>query len=309
MRKLANGIAMILFLSLLSGLSGCAFSDPRIEGIPPTAPASSSALFSQAAEEVRTAWGLVTGMAGADPAGPGQKWSAMSDTLRAQWLVLVGPDPVHRLAAAGIASPSPSAAGTSVTADQALSTARDNDLSRAAGTKGVDAAFWASLAAGLEQVRLGLTGPYEAATPAAQSVTVAITDESAALSDLMSRYDEGIFAIRAAMGFLDLSSPDGLAFRGALSSLQDDLASLTELAGPSGAVPSDAQGIYELPSGRDRDASLALLASTQKSLTEAAMVWVASASDPARATVYVMSDATLAMSFGIGTAVWPGWPD
>jgi len=307
MRKLIKVSVALLFAA--SVLSGCAFSDPRIAGTPPPGP-SVPADFAQAADEVRTAWGAVSGLAILDPGT--QRWKDMSQTLASQWLVIVGPDPLHRIVAtdANIGDPTPvSDLGEGVmAADADLTSARDNALSRANSSTGLATAFWAGLAAGLEQVRLGLTGPYDVATPPDPTATVTVLDEPTSLSNLISRYDESIFAMRSAMGFLDPSDPDQSAFKVVLSTLQTDLGTLTDLAISAGATPAG-QGIYELPPGRDHAAAVALLAGAQKALTEASMVWAASATDPTQATPYVMSNAALAMGFGLGTAAWPGWPD
>jgi len=299
----------VAVLFVVSVLSGCAFSDPRIAGTPPPGP-SVPADFAQAADEVRTAWGAVSGLAGFDP--DNRQWKDMSGTLSSQWLVIVGPDPLHRIAAvdANIGDPTPVSDlvdGTAA-ADEALTSARDNALSRANSSTGLAAAFWAGLAAGLEQVRLGLTGPYDVAVPPDPTATITVLDEPTSLSHLISRYDESIFAMRSAIGFLDPSDPDQSAFKVVLSALQTDLGTLTDLAISAEVAPAG-QGIYELPPGRDHAAAMALLSSAQKSLTEASIVWAASAADPSQATPYVMSNAALAMGFGLGTAAWPGWPD
>ena len=290
-------------------LAGCAFSDPRIEGVPPSGPAHSTQ-YAQVGDDVHTAWGLLAGMADLDSSN-GQ-WASMAQTLASQWLVLTGPDPLHRLpaneATLGDATLVADASDATAAANTALTSARDTALSQANSSAGLAAAFWAGLAAGLEQVRMGLAGPYEAATQPDHTVTITIMDESTALSDLISRYDEGVFAMRSAMGFMDPSDPDQSTFKVVLSTLQTDEATLTDLSVSTGASPTP-PGLYELPSGRDHDAAMALLARTQKALTEASLVWAASSTDPTQATEYVMSNATLAMGYGLGTAAWPGWPD
>ena len=241
-----------------------------------------------------------------------QQWKDMSEILASQWLVLVGPDPYHRLAAANayIGDPTPvtNLSDGAAAADLALISARDDALSQANASTGVETAFWVSLAAGLEQTRLGLNGPYESPTLPDSTKTITILDEPTALSELISRVDEGIFAMRSSLGFLDPSDPDQSRFKVVLSTLQTNLATLSGLAASAEATPIN-QGIYELPPGRDRAAAMALLSTTQKALTEASVVWAASAADPTQATPYVMNNATLAMSFGLGTAAWPGWPD
>ena len=307
MRKLVKAVVAVLLAA--SALSGCAFSDPRIEGLPP-AGSSTAASFTGEADDVHAAWEAVSGLAGLDP--DNQQFKDMSATLASQWLVLTGPDPYHRLSAVGadIGTPSPISdlgEGTA-SADTALTSARDNALSQANASTGLETAFWAGLAAGLEQVRLGLTGTYGAAIPPDPTVTITMLDEPTALSDLISRYDEGIFAMRSAMGFLDPADPDQSSFQTVLSSLRTDRANLAGLAASAEATPTS-QGIYELPPGRDHAAAMVLLAATQKALTQASVAWAACASDPTQATPYVMSNATLAMGYGLGTAAWPGWPD
>jgi len=307
MRKLVKiSVAALLAVSVLSG---CAFSDPRIEGAVPAEP-SSMGDFSQAGDDVHTAWEAVAGMAALDPSN--QQWGLMTETLASQWIVLVGPDPLNRIQAKGADIGDPGSFASvddgKTAADDALTTARDSALSQANSSTGLATAFWASLAAGLEQVRLGLSGAYDPAPKPDSNATVTIVDEPTALSELISRYDEAIFAIRSSMGFLDPADPDQSYFKALLSTLQSNLADLTDLAVTAQATPTP-HGIYELPDGRGHDAAFAMLASTQKALTEASVVWAASTSAPATATPYVMSNATFAMDYGLGTAAWPGWPD
>ena len=304
MRKLIK--IPVLALISVSMLAGCAFSDPRIEATPPVGPSVSDD-YAQVADDVHTAWAAIVGLA---TASSDQRYTDMSETLASQWYVLVGPDPLHRIPAAGatLGDPSPNSGDETTTADTALASARDKALSQATSSTGLETAFWAGLAAGIEQVRLGLTGSYAPATMPDPTVTITIMDEKTSLSNLVSRYDEGIFALRSAMGFLDPYDAAQSTFRNVLACLQTDLATLTEMSVSAGATPTP-PGIYELPPGRDHDAAMALLARTQKSLTEASLVWAASADDPAQAVPYVMSNATLAMGYGLGTAAWPGWPD
>jgi len=297
--KIPAAVLLVIFM-----LSGCAFSDPRIEGTPPPGP-SVAADFVQVADEVHAAWKAVASLPDSDQS------ASMAATLASQWLILVGPDPLHRIPAVGgigDPTPDPSLGDGTAGADSALASARDDALTHANASTGLATAFWAGLAAGLEQVRLGLTGPYEPAIAADPAVTVTIMDESTSLSNLISQYEAGIFAIRSALGFLDPASTDQSAFRVVLSSLQTDLAALTGMAASSETTPSG-QGIYELPPGRDSAAAMTLLSTTQKSLTESSLVWAASAADPSQATPYLMRNAALAMGYGLGTAVWPGWPD
>ena len=300
--KISAAVLLTVF-----ALSGCAFSDPRIEGTPPPGP-TVAADFEQAADEVHAAWNAVANLAASTGS---QQWGSMADTLASQWLILTGPDPLHRISATdaiGDPTPDPSLGEGTSGADSALVTARDDALTQANASTGLATAFWAGLAAGLEQVRLGLTEGYDPATPADPTVTITILDEPTALSDLISQYEAGIFAIRSAMGFLAPADPDQSTFRIVLTGLQSDLSALTGMAASSEATPVG-QGVFELPPGRDSAAAMALLATTQKSLTDASMVWAASSVDPSRATPYLMRNAALAMDYGLGTAAWPGWPD
>jgi hypothetical protein len=241
----------------------------------------------------------------------------MAKTLESQWLVLTGPDPINRVAGeaqigqAQAVAPGPDA---TTAADQALSTIRDNALARAAEARARAAAMWASLAASAEQLRQGLTNDY-AAPPAVDpsvTLTVKVVNDTVAGSgwiDLVNAYHEAIFAVKAAIGFLDPNGSDASAFEADLSDLQNHLASLIDLGRTIEATPPPGDGIYELPAGRDRAAALALLAQAQQRLTSASAIWVASTEDPASAAPYLVDNATLASAYTLGSAVWPGWPD
>jgi len=276
---------------------------------------SSDPLFSaalvQGASDLRAAWSVVASIQAADPGTP--KWEAMATTLEAQWMVLVGPDPLTRTPAVNIdigapTAPDPAEDPTLQAAD-ALSAARDFDLEQAKASTGLAAAFWASLACSAEQVRLGLTGPYNDPVPADPAATILVTDEATALTAVLSRYDEGAFAMRAAEGFI---TSTGALQRGVITArltIQDDMASLADVAATAHVTVPTSQAVYELPAGRDDAAAQSLLASTQASLVESTASWVASAADPSSAIDYMMTNATLAMPVGDGTAQWPGWPD
>ena len=306
MRKLSGLLIGVMAATL--ALTGCAFSDPRIAGTP-VAPATDPGLTAQAeaAGQTHTAWRAVAGLAAADPATP--KWAVMADTLAAQWRVLSGPDALHRVSAVAADIGEPAAVEDAdealTTADDALRAVREANLDRAGQASGLAAVFWASLAAGAEQVRLGLRSDYGTATEADAGATIATTDPDTAWSELACRYDEGIFALRSALGFLDADDSAGEVIASAVAALRHDKASL----GSASTAPPGCPGIYELPPGRDRAASLNLLATTQQSLVEATAVWLASVDDPASAVGYLMTNATLASPLGLGQAVWPGWPD
>lgn len=309
MRKLIGSALGVVLL--LCALSGCAFLDPRIDGTPTnsaTDPFSSE--YADQAENIHSAWESVAVLK-SDPTAA--KWAEMSATLYSQWLVLTGPDPVHRVAATGTEPETVPGSYTSFDdvvqhADEALVTARDSALTLAGSSTGLYVGFWASLGASLEQVRLGLTGPYDQPIAPDPARTIETTGNDEALTALIDRYTEGVFAIKAALGFLDDSGPDWPQFQTVLSTLEKDLSDLNALAA-SQNIAVDPAGLYELPSGRDRDTSLQLLSGIQTSLVDAAAVWASSAADPTDAATYLMHAATLAMPYGIGTAVWPGWPD
>jgi hypothetical protein len=295
----------------LACLSGCALSDPRISGTPPTPTVSALVTAAQAtAPTLQAAWQAVAGLARFDPANTG--WAAAATTLRDQWRVLVGPDPISRFAAdadPGTPLTVSSAEGGLSAADAALTAARDAALAELESTPGLPAVFWAGLAAGVEQVRQGLTLTYGPATPANPAVTVAITDETAAWTTLISRYDETVFALDAATGFFDPADPDRQQFPVIRAALHTDRAALAGLADAVNATPPEPAGIYELPPEHDAAAARALLAASQQRLVEAAAVWVASAADPTLAAPYLLKTATLTLDHGTGWAEWPGWPD
>ena len=307
MRRILGLLVSVMVMS--STLAGCAFSDPRIAGTPePPSANPGLATQAEAAEEIQAAWQALASLAAADPAT--SKWAAMSATLQAQWRVLVGPDALNRVASvsANIGKPSTLSPEEAVeTAETALEKVRDADLVRARQSTGLTAAFWASLAAGAEQVRLGVQGDYTAAIPADLSATIATADPATAWSDLVCRYDEAVFALRSALGFLSSDDSARPAMVSAVATLRRDEASLTSLS-TSTTAPS-CSGIYQLPPGRDRTASLDLLTTTQQSLLEATAVWLVAAENPDKAIDYLMANATLASPLGLGAAQWPGWPD
>jgi len=314
MRKLVSWAVGAIVV--MSSLAGCAFSDPRIEGTPPSPSAGLAGISdaSQATSEVQAAWAAVAGIAAIDPGTP--KWQDMAATLDAQWLVLRGPDPVNRVSSPP-ANPGSPTTFTAVqdgltAADSALSSARDADLTRAGSATGLAAAFWASLAASTEQVRQGLQGDYASPTPAKPTATIAQTDENTARSSLVCSYDQGIYGLRSALGFLSSGDSARSQFTSALATLQKDQASLldntTSTATPSPS-PAACPGIYELPSGHDHDAAVAILTTVQQNLVEVSAVYTAASSNPSTAAGYLMDNATLATGLGIGWAVWPGWPD
>jgi len=308
MRRLAGLVVGIVLIT--AGLAGCAFSDPRISGTPPSPSTDAviAAQFTAAANDVGTARLAVVTAAGAN-AGAG-KWADMAATLGSSYQVLTGPDPINRIASTSTATPGSLATSPSTTAGSAntsLTTLRDDALANAKAATGRTAAFWASLAASAEQVRLGLTGPYGTPAPVDPSATIETQDESTAVAALLTQYDGAIFGLRAALAFLG-SADDQSTFESILASLQSDRATLANLTGPTPA-PSPSQGIFELPAGRDRAAAMQILTEAQRGLAQASAVWVASAANPATAIGYLMSNATLAMDYGLGTAVWPGWPD
>lgn len=259
---------------------------------------------------MHAAWAIIAGWSLGDPATT--KWATMAKTLEDQWLVLTGPNPTHRVARdaqigkATAVTPGPDAIAA---ADQALSTIRDASLARVADARGAVAALWAALAASAEQLRLGLTGDYAAPAAVDASVTLMVKDSDQAWSDLVNAYHEAIFGVKAAIGFLEPTGPDAAGFEADLTDLQNHLASLINLSQTVSATPPPGDGIYELPSGRDRAAALALLAQAQQRLTSASAVWVASTDDPATAAPYLVDNATLASAYTLGSAVWPGWPD
>jgi len=308
MRKLVYPVVVVVLAVLLAG---CAFSDPRIAGTPPT-PTTDPAFAAQttaAADEVKTAWQAVLAAAGAD-ANSG-KWADMTRTLGAWWQVLTGPDPVNRLANAVTADPGalPTTPPDPVrAADDSLATLRDDALVNANAATGRTAAWWAALAACAEQIRAGLAGHYGAPTAMNPAVTLTTTDEKTAIAGVQEQLDQAVFALKAALGFLEPGGADAQTFSTILAGLTTDQAGLAALAGTPPS-PSGSQGIYELPPGRDRAAALALLTDAQRGLVQATAIWVASTTSPTQAIGYYMKAAALGQAYGLGTAAWPGWPD
>jgi hypothetical protein len=305
-------VGLGLGLALVLALSGCAFSDPRIDAPVPT-PSTDPGLAAQveqAADQVFQAWQAVAGLTGRDPQS---QYHTMADTLESQWLVLVGPDPLHRVPATGttIGPPPPAATADDAAgqADLALADTRDQHQARAEATTGLAAVFWAALAAATEQIRLGLTGMYDEPPLPEVTTTVMLTTEDGAWTDLVGRYDAGIFALTAAQGFFEAADPQRSMIATTVAGLRRDRADLADLADQLGLVAPTPAGIYDLPEGRDAQAGLDWLALTQASLVQASAVWVGSAEDPSLALPFLMSNATWGLRFGLGTAIWPGWPD
>jgi hypothetical protein len=302
-----DAVRLDLCLIGVLGLTGCAFTDPRIEGSLP--PVEIDHIFfaqvQEAAEEVHQAWALVSALEASQ--ADGEHWAELAGTLKAQWLVLVGPDPLNRFEAIGADSGPPAEIDDHLlsSADSALSLARDQNLIRAEESTGIQAAFWASLACGIEQVRRGVGNPYTSPRPANPASTLMILTEPEALESLVLRYHEAVFALEAALGFLAAADPARSTFFTMVSVVRKNLAALTALVDSPVPFP----GIYELPEGRDRQAAFDLAATVQRSLVQASAVWVASAPDPGVAIDYMIRGAILTSDLGIGLAHWPGWPD
>ena len=314
------GMAIVI-LAMLTGLAGCAFSDPRISGSPPPLPTPIESTesteqavtvdFEQSASKLQVGWAAVSGLAILDP--DQTSWSRIANTLKAQWLVLVGPDPYHRVAATDTdigqpVTPAGIQPGLAV-ADTALIAARDDALEHGYASTGLPAGFWASLAAGVEQARRGLTEPYKKPIPTNPQVTMMVTTEALAVSGLLACYDEAGFALEAAVGYLDKDSSTRTQLEKTLAWLETSRDQLIAIAIGMGIDRPQTPGIYQLPSGRDKASSLALLTQAATSLAQAAGVWVVSASDTTQASEFLLNLSTMASWAGLSTAIWPGWPD
>ncbi|MCL2784078.1 MAG: ferritin-like domain-containing protein [Propionibacteriaceae bacterium] len=305
MRKLL--VSFIGGALILSGLTGCA--DPLISGTPPvpSIDAGFSANITKATDEIALIWNAVKDLGDSDPQDP--KWGYMESALESMWLVLTGPDPLHRIPSARAKLQVTPVGLDKDATSELLVNARDANIGRAEASSGLEAVFWASIACGLDQVRLGLTRPYGEPIAPDSTATIAIQDMDAAVVELIARYHEAVFALKPALGFLDSKNPNRANFEQILNTVQADLEKLIALAHSLDITPPPSAGVYELPAGRDTAASYALVAISQQSLVEASAVLVASSTNPSSTISYLMTNATLGLPLGIGTAVWPGWPD
>jgi len=306
MRKI---ILLGLILSVFS-LTGCAFSDPRITGTPETSAFDDvfSANATASAIELQSAWAAVAGLAKLNP--DQEKWSTIADTLHGLWVVVTGPDPVNRIPAMtqdiGEASTFVDDKAALTEVEAAVTLAYEAHLVRAKTSQGLEALLWGSIAASLAQINQGLTGAYGAPILANSAVTVTITDEDSALSDLIVSYDEAVFALRTSLGFLSSSRVTQVAK--IATTWEREMESLLAIAAEREVIP-ETTAIYSLPPGRDDKAGMALLASSQQSIVESAATWVACAEDPSVGVDILVSAATITSAQGIGIAQWPGFPD
>ncbi|MDR2930347.1 MAG: hypothetical protein LBV06_05525 [Propionibacteriaceae bacterium] len=315
-RGVTKMTAVVILGVVLSttGLAGCAFSDPRIDAAPPPAAIDDSLKrdLDQAAQDTQALWN--TAMTAANTGGVSPEvspWSHRATTLKLQWQVLTGPNPLSRVPAGITATPGTDTTGVPIgDVDTKLAALRDADLERAGRSTSTTALFWASLAASAEQMRVCLESTvYPDPTAADPAITVQTTDEASAVAQLLTRYDQAMSSIRTAVGFIAPDDPDHARFVAIGDQLAVQQAELLRSAPGAAATEPVTEGIYEVPAGRDKQASLELLAQAQRGLTQAAGVWVASAADPKPASAILVSTATLGSPWGIGVAVWPGWPD
>ncbi|MCL1907020.1 MAG: hypothetical protein FWG08_03780 [Propionibacteriaceae bacterium] len=302
-------MGLMVILGLLS-VGGCAFSDPRISGTPPTPPVEPEFIENVATstQELQTTWATVAGLAKLDPDQP--KWATMAETLEALWIVVVGPDPVNRIPAfnADIGEPATFATVEEATkdAEEALTSSRDVHREMGKTSSGMDALLWGSIAASCAQMLQGLTGSYQNPVVANQQITVTITDEESALKDLIISYDEAIFALRTSQGF---SSWDIAGKLAPMATSLDRQMSRLMLIADERDIQVEAVAIYDLPAGRDDQAAMVLLRASQASVVDSAAVWLASADSGEDATNFLISASTVGLSLGVGTAQWPGFPD
>ncbi|MDR0488417.1 MAG: hypothetical protein LBG99_03285 [Propionibacteriaceae bacterium] len=307
MRKLIV-FSMILVLVCLSG---CTFSDPRFSGTPPTP--DTDPVFAtevrKSAEEIQTAWSAISGLVEHQP--DESKWAAMVQTLESQWEVMVGPDPLNRIRAVNVSVGEPFRLDfetTMTSAQTALTAAVDAHTERVKVSTGLAAALWASLTASLTQIQEGLTNSYGEAVPMDPTVTIQIPTEAEAIAELIGRYDEAVFSLQAGLGFLGQGTDRDQVYR-TFATFQRDWEFLIGTALDLGITPPKSPGAYALPAGRDATAVRALLVTSQHSVVEACLVWVATSEDAGRSLPFFIRAATTATSAGIGFAVWPGWPD
>ena len=288
------------------GLVGCALSDPLIAGTPTPVPADPvlAAQIDAAVPLMAAAEQAVAAQSADDPGDASLE--AILVTLAAQHQVLTGPAPLNRTPGYPVAPATPDG---SADADAALSTARDACAANAVAQPGRPALFWAALAASAEQMRLGLSLGYATARPAQPDRTVTTATPSQALINLIAAYHQAVFYAQASPGFVDPGSELRQRLADILAGLQSHRDALIQLAGAQGVDPPASLGIYDLPSGRDQAAILARLGDALEGLVEAAGVWVASASQPDEAVAELIYTASVGLPLGLGTAVWPGFPD
>ena len=302
---------ILVTVVVLFGLVGCAFSDPRLVGTPPTASHDEQFALeaTTSAHDLQAAWSAVAAMGVLEPENP--KWTAMASTLESLWLVMKGPDPLNRIPAIlDIGEPFvlDDYETTRTSAQTALVSLLDTHLDHAKASTGVESGMWGSLAASLAQLNDGFTGSYEMAVPANPDVTLMQIEEATALQEVITRCDEGVFVLESIVGFLPEDHMDHPQYEAILVTLKHDLDTLLTLAAARN-IEVEAPGAYTLPSGRDSAAAKSLLATTQRSLVDSAAVWVVSAGDPSTALEILMHAATMGTNLGVGYAVWPGWPD
>ena len=299
-------VSSALSLVMMVSLAGCAFSDPRIDDTPkPWTSAQANSSFASQVEEVLAAhtkaYGIVSSYAVDHPS---DSVTAILATLAAQDSVLRGPAPQWRTPGEAM-SPRPSQGEPG----EALSTLRDLCTSKANATTGKYALLWASLAASAEQMNRGLSGSYSPAVPADPTRTITIVKEEEALNAVIAVYHQAIFQIESSIGFVPPGDPLRDTLVNSVVDLKSQRDTLMAYGEDNGFESVESHGIYPLPAQHDKNATLALVAENQTSLVTATGAWVASSAHPDLATRALLLTATFGWPYGVGGAIWPGWPD
>jgi hypothetical protein len=301
-----RGIRFAVSVAVALSLTGCAFSDPRIDGTPePWTPVAADVVFTAQVDEVLTAHTQAyAAVLSWEQTHPSDSLTAILATLAEQDSVLRGPSPQWRVPGDSL-TPRPSTGDPT----EALGILRDLCTTQASATTGETALLWASLAASAEQMRRGLSEGYSAPVLADSTRTVAILSEQDALSATIAAYHQAIFHVESSIGFVPPGDPLRDTLVNSVADLKSQRDTLMAYAEELGFGPVESRGIYSLPAQRDKDAALALVAQNQAKLVQAAGVWVASAPHPNLATRALLLTSTFGWPYGAGAAVWPGWPD
>ncbi|MDR2895425.1 MAG: hypothetical protein LBV30_02065 [Propionibacteriaceae bacterium] len=298
-----------LSAGLLWGLTSCTGVDPTITASAPSSgPASQLAADQrQAAAEINHTWLAICDA----PAEQAATIDAIKQTMTAQAAVLAGPAPVNRMPAADSSLEACGALADSdwsTGAEAALHNWSTANRQRASHYQGVEAVFWAGLAASAEQMRQGIQFGFAPSGPVDPTVTIDTVTVEQADTALAQAYAAADFALRSATGFADPDSTTGQAIAAARSQVAANLASAPISPDTQDSV-SDPAVIFQLPAGRDAAAAGQLLVVVSRGLTQTEAQWLAAQEQPGADSSRLIAAASLAAALGQGSSTWPGWPD
>ncbi len=307
----------------LLGLTGCGvrLDSPTIKGSPaptytPPPPTPYPPGGSEIAVLETAAWAALLGAA-AVPGADSSSLGKLAAIRAAHVSILTSKELLWRRPAASpptppAPAPAPATANSSALtlAGTALTALREAVAARAVSESGLPAALWGSLAASAEQARLWLAVPVGSVTPAAPGRVVTVREDASAFSLLLERYHEAVYGFSSLLGFLPNAHPLRPALSAQLTAARTRRDALVAYDRAASAGPQPGAGAYSVPPVA-ADQVVAEAGALLTSVTQAAGVWVASATDArrARAVQELLYAASVGQPLGTGLAEWPGWPD